>query len=81
MQTIAIAGVGLIGGSFGLATRSAGFQGTILGISSPRTIAAATSRGVIDRGVTLEEAAAQADLIFLAQPISVILRAYPDQGL
>ena len=77
MRTIAIAGVGLIGGSFGLAARNAGFAGTILGVSSPRTIVAATTRGVIDRGVTLEEAAARADLIFLAQPISVILQTLP----
>jgi prephenate dehydrogenase len=74
MNTIAIAGVGLIGGSFGLAARKAGFSGTILGVSSPRTIAAAITCGAIDRGATLNEATAQADLIFLSQPISVILQ-------
>lgn len=73
MQCIAIAGVGLIGGSFGLALRSGGFSGSILGVSSPSTIEAACHRGAIDRGVTLEEAAATADLLLLAQPISVIL--------
>ena len=73
MTTIAIAGVGLIGGSFGLAARRAGFSGTILGVSSARTIGAAIARGAIDRGVTLDEAASAADLIFLAQPISAIL--------
>ena len=73
MRIIAIAGVGLIGGSFGLATRKAGFDGTILGVSSARTIERAVARGAIDRGVTLAEAAVAADLIFLAQPISVIL--------
>ena len=74
MRTIAIAGVGLIGGSFGLAARKAGFDGTILGVSSARTIDRAVARGAIDCGVTLAEAAAAADLIFLAQPISVILQ-------
>src|SRR5204863_477422 len=73
MRTIAIAGVGLIGGSFGLAARKAGFGGTILGVSSARTLAMAVARGAIDRGVSLEEAAGAADLIFLSQPISVIL--------
>jgi len=73
MQTIAIAGVGLIGGSFGLATRKAGFTGTILGVSSARTIGKAMKRGAIDRGVSLPEAAGNADLIFLSQPISIIL--------
>lgn len=73
MQTVAIAGVGLIGGSFGLALKEAGFRGTVLGVSSQATIRAALERGAIDRGATLEEAAGQADLIYLAQPIGRIL--------
>lgn len=73
MQTIAIAGVGLIGGSIGLALRKAGFAGTILGISSERTISEALECGAIDRGIPLEGAAAEADVIYLAQPISGIL--------
>jgi prephenate dehydrogenase len=73
MNTVAIAGVGLIGGSFGLALRKAGFRGTILGVSSPRSIEHALARGAIDRGVSLEEAGAGADLLFLAQPISGIV--------
>ena len=58
MRTVAIVGVGLIGGSFGLALRKAGFPATILGVSSPRSIEQALERGAIDRGVTLAEAAA-----------------------
>src|SRR3978361_193300 len=73
MQTVAIAGVGLIGGSFALALRKAGFSGRILGVSSERTIAEAVRLGVIDEGVTLERAEAEADLIYLAQPILQIL--------
>jgi prephenate dehydrogenase len=72
MRSIAIAGVGLIGGSLGLALRKAGFSGPILGVSSPRTLEQAVGRGAIDRGVTLSEAADEADVIYLAQPISVI---------
>jgi prephenate dehydrogenase len=72
MRSVAIAGVGLIGGSLGLALRKAGFSGPIWGISSPRTVEQAVERGAIDRGVTLAEAAAEADVIYLAQPISVI---------
>lgn len=75
MQTLAIAGVGLIGGSIGLALRKAGFRGEILGVSSPATIREAIQRGAIDRGVTLEEAAERADVLYLAQPISGILRS------
>src|ERR1700716_3979480 len=74
MNTVAIAGVGLIGGSFALAIRKAGFRGRILGVSSPATIEAAIRLGVICAGVTLEEACAQADLLYLAQPIRIILK-------
>lgn len=73
METVAIVGVGLIGGSFGLALRKAGFQGRIVGVSSEKTIAAAIERGAIDGGASLADAAAQADLIYLAHPIGRIL--------
>lgn len=76
MDSLAIFGVGLIGGSFALALRAAGFQGEIAGVSSPATIKAALERGVIDREVTVEEAR-EFDLIFLAQPIRGILAALP----
>lgn len=73
MQTVAIFGVGLMGGSFALALRRAGFQGEILGISSGSTVSEAVRLGVIDRGVSWEEAAATADLVYLAQPIRQII--------
>jgi prephenate dehydrogenase len=73
METVAIAGVGLIGGSFGLALKKAGFAGTVLGVSSEATIRAALDRGAIDRGATLEQAVRQAHLVYLAQPIGRIL--------
>ena len=77
METVAIVGVGLIGGSFALALRHAGFQGRILGVSSPRTLEKALRRGAIDEALPLEEAAAQADLIYLSQPIRTILDTIP----
>ena len=73
MRSVAIVGVGLIGGSFGLALRKAGFEGEIVGVSSERSIAEAVDRGAVDRGVTLQDGARAADLIFLSQPISGIL--------
>ena len=73
IERIAIAGVGLIGASFGLALRKAGFSGSIVGVSSARSIAAAQDRGAIDSGMTLEAAVTSSDLIFLAQPISGII--------
>jgi len=73
MKALAIVGTGLIGASFGLAVRKAGFAGPILGVSSPGALAEAQAAGAIDRGTSLAEAAAEADLIFLAQPIGRIL--------
>lgn len=74
MRTVGIVGVGLIGGSFGLALRKSGFEGAILGVSSERSVAGAVERGAIDRGATLEEAAGVSDLLFLSQPISGIVQ-------
>jgi prephenate dehydrogenase len=73
MKQVAIVGVGLIGGSFALALRRSGFNGRISGVSSPATIERAMQMGVVDTGGTLAEACADADLIYLAQPISAIL--------
>lgn len=73
MKTVAIVGVGLIGGSFGLALRKAGFAGEILGVSSPSALEAGMRTGAISRGATLDEAAANADLIYLAQTVDRIL--------
>lgn len=72
MKTAAIVGTGLIGASFGLALRKAGFDGEILGVSSERAIADAVAVGAIDRGVSLAEAASAADLILLSQTIGRI---------
>jgi prephenate dehydrogenase len=73
MKSAGIVGVGLIGGSFGLALRKAGFGGPILGVSSDRSIHEAVAVGAIDRGASLEEAAGTCDVLFLSQPISGIL--------
>ncbi len=72
-ETVCVVGVGLIGGSFALAMRKAGFAGQIIGVSSPRTIEAAWERQVIDRGLPLDQAVAQSDVVFLSQPIAQIL--------
>ena len=73
MTSVSIAGVGLIGGSFALALRKAGFGGRIIGVSSPAAIEAALELGAIDEALPLAEAAAASDWIYLAQPISRIL--------
>jgi prephenate dehydrogenase len=78
MKTVVIVGVGLIGGSFALALRKAGFGGRIIGVSSPRTLEAAHKRGAIDEAASLEKAVPWADLVYLAQPISRILGTIED---
>lgn len=80
MRCIGIVGVGLIGGSFGLALRAAGFDGEILGVSSPPAIEAGIKRGAIDRGVLLEEAAQRADLLYLSQTVDRILESIRQLG-
>ena len=73
IRSVAIVGTGLIGASFGLALRRAGFTGAILGVSSPGAIRDAVAAGAVDRGLPLAEAAGQADLVFLSQTIGRIL--------
>jgi prephenate dehydrogenase len=72
METVAIFGVGLIGGSFALAIRKAGFTGRIIGVSSDQTIRAALDAGAIDEGLPARQAAGLADLLYLSQPIHKI---------
>jgi len=73
MQHVAIVGTGLIGASFGLALRKAGFTGTITGVSSPRAAGEALAAGAIDLAAPLGEAVPRADLVFLSQTIGRIL--------
>jgi prephenate dehydrogenase len=73
MRNVVIVGTGLIGASFGLALRSAGFDGKILGVSSDRALAEALAAGAIDCAAPLAEAAADADLVFLSQAIGRII--------
>jgi prephenate dehydrogenase len=73
VKTVAIVGVGLIGGSFALALRAAGFAGKIIGVSSPDAIRDALERGIVDEALPLAEAAALANLIYLSRPIEGIL--------
>jgi prephenate dehydrogenase len=75
VRNVAIIGTGLIGASFGLALRKAGFDGVITGVSSPRAIAEATAARAIDRGAPFPDAVADADLVFLSQTIGRILDA------
>lgn len=70
IKTLAVIGVGLIGGSFAAACRKAGIVAHIIGAGRrPETLAQAQALGLIDEATTLEDAAARADLIFIAAPV------------
>ncbi len=69
MDTVAIAGVGLLGGSLAMALRRAGFEGTILGAS--RTPKALPTE--FTRSVTLEEAAPVSDVLVLCAPVLAVI--------
>lgn len=78
--TIAIAGLGLMGGSLGLALR--GQVQRVIGIARrAETIQQALAMGAIDAGyATLAEGAAEADIIVLATPVSVLLAQIGELG-
>ena len=74
IRQITVCGVGLIGGSLGLALRKAGFTGRLVGYGRPATIEKAQRRGAIDCGFSnLAEAVADADVVYLSTPILTIL--------
>lgn len=77
METVAIIGTGLIGASFGLALKKAGFRGRIVGVSSRAAVAEGLASGAIDEAAPLGQAVAGADLVYLSQTIGRILETLP----
>lgn len=82
-ERIAIVGVGLIGGSIGLAAKARGVARNVVGSGrDPAKLAVAERLGAIDRGILhLEDAVREADLIVVCTPVhriaDSILRAAP----
>jgi prephenate dehydrogenase len=70
---VAIVGLGLMGGSLGLALRERA-GATVVGFdASPEMAAVALERGCVDRvAASLEEACADAELVVVATPVSAI---------
>jgi prephenate dehydrogenase len=66
---LGIIGVGLIGGSVGLAAREAGWE--VVGVDRPDVLEEAAASGAIHRASTLKEVR-EADLVVLAAPISKV---------
>ncbi|HEX3996943.1 MAG TPA: prephenate dehydrogenase/arogenate dehydrogenase family protein [Pirellulales bacterium] len=76
-NTVAIVGVGLIGGSIGLALRSRGLAGRVIGVGrSDASLGRALETGAVSE-TTLELAAAveKADLVVFATPVDRIVSA------
>lgn len=73
-DTIAIVGVGLIGGSIGLAVRERKLAREVVGIGRHQAkLSAAKRLGAIDRGTTdLSEGVASAELIVVCTPVDTI---------
>ena len=71
--------VGLLGASIGLALKASGYKGRVIGVSSPKGLAAALAINAIDEGHSYDElqtAVRGADLLILCSPISVIKAAF-----
>ncbi len=78
IDTLAIVGVGLIGGSVALALKAAGTVGRVIGCGRSRTnLDRAIELGVIDAiADTPEAAAAQADVVLLALPVGAMAEVF-----
>ena len=78
---VAIIGLGLIGGSIGLALRQGKKPGwEIVGYSRRQeTVTKASSSGVIERGVTnLKDAVKQAELVIIATPVLTVKEIFSE---
>ena len=81
IPVLAIVGVGLIGGSFAAALRKAGAVGRVLGAGRrPQTLGQAQELGIIDEAVSLQEAAARADLILVSAPVGAFPAIFAELG-
>lgn len=73
LQTLAVVGVGLIGGSIARCAKERGLARKILGIGrSQRRLEQAVASGVIDRAATTANSAADAELVVICTPVSQI---------
>ncbi|HXF77862.1 MAG TPA: prephenate dehydrogenase/arogenate dehydrogenase family protein [Usitatibacter sp.] len=83
LKSVAIVGVGLIGGSFALALRRAGLAGAIAGFDRDAgALQRAIEMGVIDRAAeSASDAARGADLVMVAVPVRAIGSVLHDVAL
>jgi len=74
LETVAIVGVGLIGGSIGLTLRSRGLAARVIGVGRDlQTLQQAQDRGIVDQVTTdLETGVAEAEVVVVCTPVSQI---------
>lgn len=77
-ERVSIVGLGLLGGSWGLALKENGFSGTVRGCDRREILERAASLKVIDDGSEdVSQAVRDADLVILAAPVGAILDLLP----
>lgn len=77
-RKVAIVGVGLIGGSIGLAIKKRRLAAEVIGVSRrQKTINNALRRGAIDKGSADLRIIKDADLVILAPPVNSIIKIAP----
>ncbi len=75
---ITIVGLGLIGGSWGLALKARGIGGRLVGCDRMEVLKSALAAGAVDEGFPdLAAAVRETDLVILATPVGVILDLLP----
>jgi prephenate dehydrogenase len=83
LKSIAVIGVGLIGGSFALAMRRAGLTASVVGCDRDlATLQRAAELGVIDRAAeSVSEAVRGSELVMVAVPVRAVGRVLHDVSL
>jgi prephenate dehydrogenase len=77
-DVISIVGLGLIGGSWGLALKNSGFAGVRVGCDKPEVLNMALAAGALDEASEDVAAAVRdSDLVILATPVGAILDLLP----
>ena len=77
-MTVAIVGIGLIGGSIALSLKDYSFAQHIIGVSRrPETAQKALDLGLVDEILPLEEAVKKSDIIIVATPVDSYMTILP----
>ncbi len=78
VMKVGIIGLGLIGGSMAIDLKRKGFADEVLGVENePVNASAAEKIGLVDRIVSFDECAGEADVVILAVPVGAAVRLLP----